>query len=114
MSHPHDHAHAPVKYNRVFAASIALNVIYVVVEVAFGVLIGSLALLADAGHNLTDIIGLLLAWGAAYLSTFPPTERHTYGLRSSTILAALANALILLVAVGASSGRRSAGSGSPN
>ena len=100
MSHSHDHAHAPLRYNRSFAVGVGLNVIYVVVEGVFGVLIGSLALLADAGHNLTDIIGLLLAWGAAYLSTFPPTERHTYGLRSSSILAALANALGLLVVVG--------------
>lgn len=100
MSHSHDHSHGPRNYNKSFAVGVGLNVIYVAVEATFGLLIGSLALLADAGHNLSDVIGLLLAWGAAYLSTFPPTERHTYGLRSSSILAALANALILLVAVG--------------
>ena len=100
MAHSHDHAHAPADYNTIFALGIGLNVVYVAVEAVFGLMVGSLALLADAGHNLSDVIGLLLAWGAAYLSKFPPTERHTYGWRSSSILAALANALILLVAVG--------------
>jgi cobalt-zinc-cadmium efflux system protein len=100
MAHSHDHAHVPADYNRIFAVGVGLNVAYVAVEAVFGLLVGSLALLADAGHNLSDVIGLLLAWGAAYLSTFPPTQRHTYGLRSSSILAALGNALILLVAVG--------------
>ncbi len=78
----------------------AFNVIYIVVEATYGVLAGSLALLADAGHNLSDVLGLLLAWGANYLVQRKPTKRHTYGWRKSTILAALTNAIVLLVAMG--------------
>jgi cobalt-zinc-cadmium efflux system protein len=99
MNHHHDHA--PANYDRAFAIGIALNVSYVVVEAVFGVLAGSLALLADAGHNLTDVLSLLLAWGASRLSQMQPTERYTYGLRSSSILASLVNAIILLIAIGA-------------
>jgi cobalt-zinc-cadmium efflux system protein len=98
MSHNHDHS--PSDYNRAFAIGVALNVIYIVVEATYGFLAGSLALLADAGHNLSDVLGLLLAWGANYLVQRKPTERHTYGWRKSTILAALTNAIILLVAMG--------------
>lgn len=101
MSHHHNHDHSPSDYNRAFAIGIALNVIYIVVEATYGFLAGSLALLADAGHNLSDVLGLLLAWGANYLVQRKPTERHTYGWRKSTILAALTNAIILLVAMGA-------------
>ncbi len=101
MSHHHNHDHSPSDYNRAFAIGVALNVIYIVVEVTYGFLAGSLALLADAGHNLSDVLGLLLAWGANYLVQRKPTERHTYGWRKSTILAALSNAIILLVAMGA-------------
>jgi cobalt-zinc-cadmium efflux system protein len=101
MSHHHNHDHSPSDYNRAFAIGVALNVIYVVVEATYGFLAGSLALLADAGHNLSDVLGLLLAWGANYLVQRKPTERHTYGWRKSTILAALTNAIILLVAMGA-------------
>ena len=101
MSHPHNHTHSPSDYNRAFAIGVALNVIYIVVEATYGFLAGSLALLADAGHNLSDVLGLLLAWGANYLVQRKPTERHTYGWRKSTILAALTNAIILLVAMGA-------------
>lgn len=107
MAHPHNHTHdqghsqAPADYNRAFAIGVALNVIYIVVEASYGFLAGSLALLADAGHNLSDVLGLLLAWGANYLVQRKPTQRHTYGWRKSTILAALANAIILLVAMGA-------------
>jgi len=100
MSHPHNHTHSPSDYNRAFAIGVALNVIYIVVEATYGFLAGSLALLADAGHNLSDVLGLLLAWGANYLVQRKPTERHTYGWRKSTILAALTNAIILLVAMG--------------
>jgi cobalt-zinc-cadmium efflux system protein len=96
----HDHAHAPANYNRAFAVGVALNLAYIGVEAAFGVLGGSLALLADAGHNLSDVLGLLLAWGGYHLAQYPPTERHTYGFRSSSILAALLNALILMAAIG--------------
>ena len=101
MSHPHNHIPSHSDYNRAFAIGVALNVIYIVVEATYGFLAGSLALLADAGHNLSDVLGLLLAWGANYLVQRKPTQRHTYGWRKSTILAALTNAIILLVAMGA-------------
>jgi cobalt-zinc-cadmium efflux system protein len=101
MSHEYCHHHAPPeKTTRVFAIGVVLNVGYVLVEAGYGLAIGSLALLADAGHNLSDVLGLLLAWGAIHLSRRPPTRRYTYGLGSSSILAALFNALLLLLAVG--------------
>jgi cobalt-zinc-cadmium efflux system protein len=84
-----------------FAIGVALNVVFVVVEVVFGFFAQSLALIADAGHNLSDVLGLLLAWCAAALSRRAPTERRTYGWKSSSILAALFNAILLLVSVGA-------------
>src|SRR5215467_11309262 len=77
------------------------NLTFIVVEVVFGISSHSLALLADAGHNLGDVLGLGLAWAAVVLGQRPPTERHTYGLRRASILAALANAILLLIAVGA-------------
>lgn len=79
---------------------IALNVAFVVLEAVFGLLANSVALLADAGHNLSDVLGLVIAWAAATLSKRPPSQRFTYGLRGTSILAALFNALFLLVAVG--------------
>ena len=85
---------------RAFAVGVTLNLIFVAVELAFGFWANSLALLADAGHNFSDVIGLLIAWGALKLAQRKPTTRFTYGLRSSTIMAALANAMLLLVAVG--------------
>src|ERR1043166_3484755 len=97
----HDHGQVPANYDKAFAIGIALNVSYVVVEAVFGVFAHSLALVADAGHNLTDVLSLLLAWGASRLSRMQPTERYTYGLRSSSILASLVNAIILLIAIGA-------------
>jgi len=87
-------------YGRAFAVGIVLNLAYVIAEATFGALSGSLALLADAGHNLGDVLGLTLSWGAAVLSRRRPSGRFTYGLRSSSILAALANAIILLVVTG--------------
>ena len=97
----HGHAHhAPGEWNRAFALGIALNVGFVVIELVYGWLSGSLALLADAGHNLSDVLSLLLAWGATILAKSAPTSRRTYGLRKATILASLANAVLLLVAVG--------------
>ena len=99
-THDHGHSHAPADYNRAFAIGVALNVVYIAVEATYGILADSLALLADAGHNLSDVLGLLLAWGANYLARRKPTGRHTYGWRKSTILAALTNAIILLVAMG--------------
>ncbi|HJU16991.1 MAG TPA: cation diffusion facilitator family transporter [Stellaceae bacterium] len=98
---PHDHhSHASSDYGRAFAVGIALNLLFVAGEAAAGVLSGSLALIADSGHNLADVLGLALSWGAAILSRREPSGRFTYGLRSSSILAALANALILLIVTG--------------
>ena len=98
--HSHPHSHAPANYGRAFGIGIALNVAFVMIEAGFGLASNSLALLADAGHNLSDVLGLLLAWGGYALCKLRPTERHTYGWRGSTILAALFNALILLLAIG--------------
>lgn len=97
----HGHSHGPVDYNRAFAIGVALNIGFATVEAFYGYLAGSLALVADAGHNFSDVLGLLLAWGGSRLSKSRPSARRTYGLRSSSILAALFNAVILLVAVGA-------------
>ena len=83
-----------------FAIGIVLNTVFVVVEATYGWLSGSMALIADAGHNLSDVLSLLLAWGASVLARRAPTERFTYGFKNSTILAALANAMLLLVAIG--------------
>lgn len=95
------HSHAPASFGTAFAVGITLNLGFVVLEAAYGVFAHSLALIADAGHNLGDVLSLLLAWGATFLARTAPTERRTYGLRSSSILAALFNAIFLLIAVGA-------------
>jgi cobalt-zinc-cadmium efflux system protein len=100
-SHHHSHSHAPANYNRAFIIGIILNVGFVLVEAGFGLITNSLALLADAGHNLSDVLGLLLAFGASWLTRRRPTPRYTYGLRRSSIMAALFNAFFLLVAMGA-------------
>lgn len=101
-SHNHDHArHGTANFDRAFAVGILLNLAFVAVEATFGFLYDSMALLADAGHNLSDVIGLVIAWAGALLARRAPTRQFTYGLRGSTILAALLNALLLLVAVGA-------------
>ena len=97
----HHHHHAPPDYNRAFAAGVALNVGFVIVEAVFGVLSNSLALLTDAGHNLSDVLGLLLAWGAAALAKRRPSARRTYGYSRATILASLFSGLLLMGAVGA-------------
>lgn len=99
--HSHGHSHGPVSHGRAFAVGIALNSAFVVVEAVFGFLSGSMALVADAGHNLSDVLSLLIAWGASVLAARPPSARFTYGFKSSSILAALANASLLLVALGA-------------
>ena len=99
--HGHGHAHATADFGRAFAIGIALNIGFVGVETVYGVLANSMALLADAGHNLSDVLGLVVAWVAAALAKRPPGGRYTYGLRGSSILAALFNAVFLLVAVGA-------------
>lgn len=98
--HSHNHNHQ-ADYNKAFAIGITLNLVYVLIEFGYGVSINSMALIADAGHNLSDVLGLVLAWLASYLAKSSPTKTRTYGLRKSTILAALFNAVILLIAVGA-------------
>src|SRR5436190_7501202 len=100
--HPHHHHHSPgADHGPAFAVGVALNGLFVLLEAGCGIYAQSLALLADAGHNFSDVLGLLLAWGAMTLARRQPTERRTYGLRRTTIIAALANAVLLLVAVGA-------------
>lgn len=98
----HGHSHGPPEggYGRAFLAGIALNLGFVVVETVYGIVSGSVALVADAAHNLSDVLGLVLAWGAMVLAKRRPSKRHTYGWRKSTVLAALANAVLVLVAVG--------------
>lgn len=97
--HHHDHHHAD--FGRAFSIGISLNLIFVAVEVVYGLKANSTALLSDAGHNLSDVLGLAIAWGGAKLAARPPTKRYTWGLRSSSILAAMANGLLLMVALGA-------------
>ncbi|RPF71966.1 cation diffusion facilitator family transporter [Aurantiacibacter spongiae] len=97
----HGHDHAPADFGGAFAIGVLLNTGFVAVEAAFGYISGSMALVADAGHNLSDVLGLLIAWGASVAAKKPASARFTYGLKSSTILAALANAMLLLVAIGA-------------
>lgn len=104
MATGHDHAghsHAPNDFGRAFLVGTVLNIGFVLVEAGYGIASNSMALIADAGHNLSDVLGLLVAWGAATLSKRRPSASYTYGLRRSSILAALFNALFLLVAIGA-------------
>ncbi len=98
--HDHAHGHAPKDFGRAFLFGIILNSSFVIAEAVYGILSNSLALLADAGHNLSDVLGLLLAWGASTLVKRIPSKRFTYGLRSTSILAALINAVLLLVVTG--------------
>jgi cobalt-zinc-cadmium efflux system protein len=99
MPHAHHH-HEPTSYNRAFAIGIALNVGFVLIEAGYGLYADSLALIADAGHNLSDVLGLGLAWGAMLLATKASTDRRTYGYRKVTIMASLVSAIVLLVALG--------------
>ncbi len=103
MPHDHHHHHAPAAAspNASFKIAIGLNVLIVIIQVIYGFLSHSIALIADAGHNLTDVLSLLLALGANVLAARPPTQKRTYGYRRTTILAALLNAAILLVTTGA-------------
>ena len=96
----HHHAHRPADYGKAFAIGIALNLAFVAVEAFYGFVSNSMALLADAGHNLSDVLGLAAAWVAAILAKRPPSRRFSYGFRAASILAALANSVILLIAVG--------------
>lgn len=99
-SHGHSHADHFDTHNRAFAIAVFLNLGFVAIEAVYGVLSGSLALLADAGHNLSDVLGLVMAWTASWLAGRKATDRNTYGLKKTTILAALFNALFLIAAVG--------------
>src|SRR5690348_2450883 len=98
--HDHHHHHAPRDFGTAFAIGIGLNFAFVVVEAVYGVLAHSMALLADAGHNLSDVLALGLAWGASRLARRGPSPRYTYGLRSTSILAALFNAALLFLVTG--------------
>ena len=109
--HPGGHVHAPASFGKAFAIGITLNTALVVAEAVYGYLGNSTALMADAGHNLSDVFGLLVAWAASIASKRAPSGRFTYGLRGSSILAALANAVFLLVATGAIGGNPSSVSG---
>ncbi len=100
-SHGHGHSHAPASYGRAFAIGIVLNSVFVGIEAVYGFLSGSMALVADAGHNLSDVLSLVIAWGASVMTARPASSRFTYGYKSSSILAALVNAGLLLVAIGA-------------
>jgi cobalt-zinc-cadmium efflux system protein len=100
MSTGHSHSRAPANFNRAFIIGIALNLTFVAIEAFYGWKINSLALLADAGHNLSDVAGLVLAWGGALAVKLRPDARHTYGWKRGSILAAFANALLLLLTMG--------------
>lgn len=99
--HGHGHGHPPADFTSAFAIGVVLNTAFVIIEAAYGFWSGSMALIADAGHNLSDVLSLLLAWAASVLAKRAPSKRFTYGFKSSTILAAMANAALLLVALGA-------------
>jgi cobalt-zinc-cadmium efflux system protein len=101
FGHHHHHMPDPAGHERAFALAIGLNALFVAIEFTYGFIAHSTALMADAGHNLSDVLGLVLAWGAAALAKRAPTGRYTYGLRGSSILAALGNGLLLMVACGA-------------
>lgn len=101
MGDGHDHSHAPASFDKAFAVGIALNLSFVGIEAFYGWKVDSLALLADAGHNLSDVAGLVLAWGGALAGKLKSNSRHTFGWKRGGILAAFANALLLLVAMGA-------------
>jgi cobalt-zinc-cadmium efflux system protein len=101
--HHHGHSHAPAAGRRdtAFAVGVSLNSLLVTAQITVGLMAGSMALLADAVHNLGDVLGLLLSWGANAMGRRPPSARHTYGLGGSSILASLANAMLLLISIGA-------------
>ncbi len=98
--HGHGHSHAPASFGAAFAIGTALNIAFVAVEVGYGLGAHSLSLVADAGHNLGDVLGLVVAWVATVLARRTPTKHRTYGMRRSSILAALGNAILLLITVG--------------
>src|SRR5215212_1269445 len=97
----HNHHHGPTDFTRAFALGIAVNGGIVVLQLVYGLMANSMALIADAGHNLSDVLGLAVGWAGAVMARRSPSRRFTYGLKKASILAALINALFLLVAVGA-------------
>ncbi|MGB5340083.1 MAG: cation diffusion facilitator family transporter [Gammaproteobacteria bacterium] len=96
----HDHSHDTGNYNRSFAIGVILNVVFVAIEAGYGIVADSLALIADAGHNASDVVSLLLAWGGSVLAAKSTTDKRTYGFRKATIMASLVSAILLLVALG--------------
>ena len=100
MSQNYSHTHEVKDFGKAFAIGIALNVVYIVIEVIYGLIVNSLALIADAGHNFSDVLGLVIAWVASYLVKKSATKKYTYGLKKSSVLAAFLNAMILMVAIG--------------
>jgi len=100
LAHTHEHTHTN-QHGKAFATGIGLNLIFVAVEVFYGLMANSSALLADAGHNASDVLGLAFAWTAAWLATIKPKGKYTYGLRKTTILVSILNALLLFGAVAA-------------
>src|SRR6056297_1649561 len=98
MAHSHGHTHQ-VTHGKAFAIGIALNIIFVAIEIVYGLIANSSALLADAGHNASDVLGLAFAWAAAWLASLKPSGKYTYGLRKTTILVSILNALLLFGAV---------------
>ncbi|WP_308515687.1 cation diffusion facilitator family transporter [Sphingomonas flavescens] len=101
MAHDHHHHHAPAQPGKAFAIGIGLNTAFVIIEAFYGFYANSMALVADAGHNLSDVLGLVVAWAGATMARKSATPRFTYGLKKASILSALINSLFLLVAVGA-------------
>jgi cobalt-zinc-cadmium efflux system protein len=99
--HDHSHLHGAADFGRAFAIGITLNLGFVAVETVYGFVANSMSLLADAGHNLSDVLGLVVAWAGAIMARRAPSPRFTYGLKKAPILAALANSLFLMIAVGA-------------
>ena len=99
--HSHSHSHASAGFGKAFAIGIALNIAFVAIETVFGFYANSMALLSDAGHNLSDVLGLMVAWAGATMARASASPRFTYGLKKASILSALVNALFLLIAVGA-------------
>ncbi len=100
MSHAHDHGTSPVNYNKRFGLGIVLNLMLVVAQVIYGFQSNSVALLSDAFHNAGDVLGLVIAWGGFHIASLRPSDRFTYGLKNTTIIAAFLNAVLLFIAVG--------------
>jgi cobalt-zinc-cadmium efflux system protein len=99
-NHNHNHSHGTGNYTRAFAIGILLNVGFVIIEIGYGIFADSLALIADAGHNISDVVSLLLVWGASVLATKTTSDKRTYGFRKVTIMSSLVSAILLLVALG--------------